>query len=297
MNSSILRFLLGMIALGFTATAGLAQTQSGVIKAAKVSGTVTLIAADGSQKTLTDGAVLKETDTVVTAANSGLVLVFMNGSSVKLGANSRLLVEEFKMDPLGKDIAVAQLKTEPSVSKTKLNLAYGDLVGDVKKLNKSSTYGVKTPVGAAGIRGTTFRIVFTPAANGQPATFSLSTAEGLVVFTGTTGAAVDVANGSEVVVTAEVNTTTGEVSSVQVTSQTISTEATSVIQAAVTEAIKQAQEQSVFTPSEQSAPAGGSTGAPKSEEAGTQQSDTPGPVVPPGALLQPVTPAGVSPSS
>jgi hypothetical protein len=294
---SLPRFFLGMIALGFTATAAWAQTQAGVIKAAKVTGAVTIVAADGSQHAANEGAVLTETDTVVTAANSGLVLVFMNGSSVKLGANSRLLIEEFKMDPLASDIAVSGLKKEPSVSQTKLNLAYGDMVGDVKKLSKNSSYGIRTPVGAAGIRGTTFRIVFTPAANGQPAAFTLSTAEGLVVFTGTTGAPVEVPNGSEVVVTAEVNTATGAVSSVQVSSQGISSEASAAIQTAVTGAIQQAQQAAVFTPTEQSTPSGGNTNAPKGEEAGSQAPAPTQPTVPAGALIQPVTPTVVSPSS
>jgi hypothetical protein len=292
---SILRFFLGMIALGITATSAWAQTQAGVIKAARVTGTVTIIAADGSQHAAAEGAVLTETDTVVTAANSGLVLVFMNGSSVKLGANSRLLIEEFKMDPLGSDIAVSKLTKEPSSSQTKLNLAYGDMVGDVKKLSKNSTYGIKTPVGAAGIRGTTFRIVFTPAANGQPAAFTLSTAEGLVVFTGTTGAPVEVPNGAEVVVTAEVNTATGAVSSVQVTSQGISTEASAAIQTAVTQAIQQAQQAAVFTPAEQTPPAGG--GGATGNEAGAQGPEPTQPTVPAGTLVQPVTPTVVSPSS
>ncbi len=301
MKSSILRLFLGMIALGFTATAAWAQTQAGVIKAAKVSGTVTIVGADGAQHAIHDGDTLTETDTVVTGANSGLVLVFMNGSTVKLAANSRLLIEEFKMDPLGSDIAISKLTKEPSVSQTKLNLAYGDMVGDVKKLNKSSNYGIKTPVGAAGIRGTTFRIVFTPAANGQPAAFTLSTAEGLVVFTGTTGSAVSVGQGSEVVVTAEVNTSTGAVSNVQVTSGNISTEASSTIQTAVTEAIKQAQDQSVFTPAEQTSAAPGSGGKstpPASDNAAGAETPAPSTPTPPsGAIIQPVTPAVVSPSS
>ena len=96
--------------------------------------------------------------------------------------------------------------------------------------------------------------------------------------------------------TAEVNTTTGEVTGVQVTSQSISTEATSVIQAAVTEAIKQAQEQSVFTPTEQSSSTGGSTNSPKSEEAGAPQSEKTNPVVLPGTNIQTANPTVASPS-
>src|SRR6478735_1902520 len=222
MKSLLLRFLLGIFALGFVTTSGFAQTHSGAIKAAKVTGAVSRVDGTGVTSAVTDGSALSESDTIITGADSGVVLVFMNGSSVKLGGNSRLLVEQFKMDPLAGDINIATLKKEPSVSQTTLNLAYGELVGDVKKLNKSSSYNIKTAVGAAGIRGTIYRVVFLPAANGQPAMFQLSTAEGLVVFTAPTGATTDVAQGSEIVATVDVNTTTGTVGAVAVESQGIS---------------------------------------------------------------------------
>ena len=256
MKSFILRFLLGVFALGFIATSGFAQTHSGAIKALKVSGTVSRIDSAGVTSPVTDGTALAESDTIVTGADSGVVLVFMNGSSVKLGANSRLLVEQFKMDPLAGDINVATLKKEPSVSQTTLNLAYGELVGDVKKLNSSSTYNIKTAVGAAGIRGTTFRIVLTPSADGKTFAFTLSTTEGLVVvsFTGSTATApVEVGQGTEVTATAEINTTTGTTTSTSVTTGGISDAASAAINTAITEAIQQAQDAGFFTTAEQQA--------------------------------------------
>ncbi len=306
MKSFFLRFLLGIFALGFVATSGWAQTHAGAIKALKVSGTVTRIDSTGASSPVSEGASLVESDTIQTGANSGLVLVFANGSSVKLAANSKLLVEEFKMDPLADNIAVSSLKKEPSVSQTKLNLAYGEMIGDVKKLNKSSTYNIKTPVGAAGIRGTQFRIVFTPPTTpGGPANFTLSTAEGLVLFTGTTGAPVEVAKGSEVKVSAEVNTTTGAVSATTVNSGTISTEANAAITTAVKDVITQAQAASVFTPAEQTSAgtggtSGGSSGTPPStgEAAGGEapaKSTTP--EIPASTPPQPTAPTVVSPSS
>jgi len=261
MKSLLLRFLLGIFALGFVTTSGFAQTHSGAIKAAKVTGAVSRVDGTGVTSAVTDGSALSESDTIITGADSGVVLVFMNGSSVKLGGNSRLLVEQFKMDPLAGDINIATLKKEPSVSQTTLNLAYGELVGDVKKLHKSSSYNIKTAVGAAGIRGTIYRVVFLPAANGQPARFQLSTAEGLVVFTAPTGATTDVAQGAEVVATVDVNTTTGAVGAVNVQSQGISAEATSAIQSAVVNAIQQAQQAGIFTPAEQQSGGTGSGGS------------------------------------
>lgn len=215
--SALLRpFICGFVATALSLTAQ-AQTQAGQIVVAKVEGQVMKLAADGTAVPLKNGDRLAETDTVTTAKESGVVLVFMNGSSVKLGADSRLAIDEFKMDPLGEDLEVAKLKAEPTVSKTAMNLLYGEMVGDVKKLNTSSSYSIKTPVGAAGIRGTIYRIVFKPDANGK-AFFQVQTAEGSVVFSSNSGNAganaaaqeVPVEAGKEISVTIDIPDTPGQ---------------------------------------------------------------------------------------
>jgi hypothetical protein len=183
-------------ALSLTASA---QTAAGQIKAAKVEGQVTKISASGASVPLKSGDTLAESDAVLTGKGASVVLVFSNGSSVKVGSESRLAIDEFKMDPLAEEIKPSELKGEPSVSKTTLNLAYGEMVGDVKKLNKSSSYSIKTPVGAAGIRGTIYRIVFKPSTDGK-AFFTVSTAEGHVVMQGITDTDIPVDEGKEVVI-------------------------------------------------------------------------------------------------
>lgn len=261
-----IRLLLLVAALTLAPLAVLAQTQAGAIKAVLLRGTVAKIPLGGTTPVpLTEGAALIETDTIITDKDSGAVLVFANGSSVKLGASSRLAIEEFKMDPLGDDIAVAALQREPNVSKTRLNLAYGEVVGNVKKLNKDrgSSFDIKTPVGAAGIRGTTFRIVMRFEANGQ-ITFTLSTAEGTVRFSGSvqvssgtttqtgTTQETDVSDGQQVNAVATINPTTNQVSGVQVSAtQPITAEEVQAITIAVTQGIQQAQQTTTFTTTEQ----------------------------------------------
>ncbi len=247
-----------LFAVGLSVAAH-AQTTPGVIKAGKVEGEAFRVTPDGQSTALKPGDTLIETDVVTTGKNSLVVLVFMNGSSVKLGSDSKLAIEEFKMDPLAEDIRVADLKEEPKVSKTALNLAYGEMVGDVKKLNKDSTYNIRTPVGAAGIRGTQFRIVFRPSGDGRTFTFQLSTSEGRVVFEGSVAAPanLDVTADQEVVVTGEVtqNPTTGvvEIVSAVVPPSTtpISTEAKATIAEAVATVIVQAVQETRITVSEQ----------------------------------------------
>lgn len=198
--STLLRFL----SCAFVATAlslsAFGQTELGRIKAARVQGDVQKIASAGDAVALKDGDEVVQTDSISTGKGASVVLVFANGSSVRLGSESRLRIDEFLMDPLDAPLTdLSNRKEEPTKSKTTLNLSYGEMVGDVKKLNSSSSYSIKTPVGAAGIRGTIYRIVFRPSSDGK-AFFQIQTAEGLVVMLGVTDAEVPVVEGREVVV-------------------------------------------------------------------------------------------------
>lgn len=269
MKSSVIRFVfVALFAIGLSlhavaqsgaGTATLAKP--GAIKVGKVDGAVYRLTADGQSLQLKVGDTVIETDTVSTDKGALVVLVFANGASIKLGSDTQLKIEEFKMDPLDEDVVVAKLEREPSASKTKLMMTKGELVGDVKHLNydKGSTFNISTPVGAAGIRGTTFRIVFRPTGDGKSFTFQLSTADGKVAFEGTVQApaGVEVPKGEELVVTAEatVDATTGavEVTKVDVPASTtpISAEATTQITQAIVTVITEAAQTVTITTSDQ----------------------------------------------
>lgn len=205
MIASSFRIFIGAALFAVLALTASAQIQAGAIKAVRVEGDVQKLLADGTQVVVAEGALITEKDTLVTGAASSVVLVFMNGSTVRVGATTRLSIDEFKMDPFGEDIEPGKLEKEPSVSRTSLNVSYGEVVGNVKKLSKGSAYNVHTPVGAAGIRGTTFRVALVPVVvNGQN-TFriTLSTSEGVVLFTafappGVTPTTAEVTAGKEV---------------------------------------------------------------------------------------------------
>ncbi len=153
-----------------------------LILVAKKSGRVEMTVG-GVVTALENGAKVPQKAKVNTYNDGSVVLVFSNGATTQLGSDSELVIEEFLQDPFGSDIKVAEISDEPSQSRTKLALNKGELVGNVKKLkyDKGSSFIVQTPVGAAGIRGTTFRIVFRPGGTGQ-AFFTLSTASGNVSF-------------------------------------------------------------------------------------------------------------------
>jgi hypothetical protein len=193
-----------------------ASMVAGVIKASNVRGDVKKVnLTDKTEVPLRNGDTLQQNHAVVTAGGqSSVVLVFANGSTVRVGHDSRLEISEFLMDPLQADISnVAALTNEPTTSRTNLRLEFGEMVGNVKTLNRAagSSFSVSTPAGAAGIRGTIFRIVYRPTGNGQAFNFTLSTSEGVVLFEGTTtagAASVQVPVGREVTVVATVDAAT-----------------------------------------------------------------------------------------
>jgi hypothetical protein len=220
------------------ATARAAQEQGNII-ARGVKGTVTARekSADPSVNpvTVTNNMPLRQGMTVTTGVNASVVLIFANGATVNLGTDSSLDIDEFTMEPGATPIDPATITEEPNVSQTKINLTKGELVGKVAKLNKAggSNFTVSTPVGAAGIRGTTFRIVYRPNGTGQ-AFFSLTTVEGNVEVTLATGnapAPVSVTDAQEVVlasVTVNVDNTTGAVTIVLPAGTNVATQAATV---------------------------------------------------------------------
>ena len=95
--------------------------------------------------------------TIITRASSEADLLLTNGSIAKLKADSKLVLNNFwqkNFEPSAKK--VTQLEEEVSSSRVALKLEIGDLVVDVKKLNKDSSFMVESQLGVAGIRGTQF---------------------------------------------------------------------------------------------------------------------------------------------
>ena len=203
LNKLFLRaaLVLGLIGSSVAAHAQANRTQ-GRIVAAQVSGTVTALnRADNTSTALAAGVEIKQNYVVTTGANSSAVLVFSNGASLRVAEDTVLSIDEFLQEPFSGENVVAESKAEPSTSTTKLNVLRGELVANVKKLNrdKGSKFEVLTPIGAAGVRGTVFRIVVRADANGQ-VTFSLATSEGEVLLAGLDGTNIPVEAGKEVTV-------------------------------------------------------------------------------------------------
>jgi len=110
-------------------------------------------------ETLTAGEIVLQGSTIVSGKNSEVDLLFTNGTSAKIGQNSKLTISAiWQKDFQESKRKVADINEETSPTRIDLDLEIGDLIVDVKKLKKESSFRVNSPLGVAGIRGTQFRI-------------------------------------------------------------------------------------------------------------------------------------------
>jgi hypothetical protein len=115
--------------------------------------------------------------TIKTGRYSEIGLLFANGGTILVTANSEVSLDKYIMEKFeAHGETVVSQQTEPSSSKARLNLHYGEIFYKSIKLNESSEFHIETPLGVAGIRGTEFKI----AAAGNAVTVLLS--EGSLEF-------------------------------------------------------------------------------------------------------------------
>lgn len=112
-------------------------------------------------KPLTRDAIVGESlpkgSTIITGSNSEADLLFTNGSLAKVRADSKLVLKTFWQKSFqARAEKVSKLEEEISPSRIALKLEIGELVVDVKKLNKESSFMVESKLGVAGVRGTQF---------------------------------------------------------------------------------------------------------------------------------------------
>ncbi len=195
---NILRLLTGGIFAAFFAVAAqAADLAPGAYSAGTVRGDVSYkLAGSSDYQTLAPGVALPQGATIKTGANATAVLVFGSGSIVAIPANSEVELTKFEQEQFSGPIPV---NSEPSISNTEIRLINGGVTSKVAKLKKGSSYTVNTPVGAAGVRGTTFNVFYSE----ETREFSISTAEGLVVFS-SDGTDTPVADGQQFVALLEI---------------------------------------------------------------------------------------------
>lgn len=199
----------------------------GLIVVAKVVGQVEATRDQGkTTQRLKKSDTLSETYTVMVGAASSVTLAFSNGAIISLLENTTMVISQFLQDPFSYPFASSELSQEPTTSTTKLQLVKGQMVGQVKKLKteQGSSLIVNTPVGAAGVRGTTFAVSYIPDPTGNGlATYTLSVTEGSVEFIDHQGNKRLISAGQEIVIRFRQTTdpVTGRVTVVEILDITI----------------------------------------------------------------------------
>ena len=210
MNTRVLSLFISMMAIQSLA---FLHAQSDAMKpasilVARVSGSVTISSiADSEFKPLTKGMKIGQGVTINTGSDGSAVLLFSNGSTLTIKPESKLGIDEYLQSPSEvKDPSeLNKLDEEPSTSKTKLRLLEGDLVGSVKKLDidKGSSFEISSPIGTAGIRGTTWSMSVRITQDGATGRFGIATGNG--IFIPLSGAEQIVGSDVEVTITADID--------------------------------------------------------------------------------------------
>jgi hypothetical protein len=129
----------------------------GTIMVAEVTGTATALNGDQRKPLKLDDR-LRVGATVTTERRSMASLLFSNGASVELSSESELEVEEFGQAPVSGRPKYAELKEEPTISRTRLRLGHGNVRGTVKPLKtaRGSTFTLTLIAGTLRIREGSF---------------------------------------------------------------------------------------------------------------------------------------------
>ncbi len=187
------------------------------IMAVQVAGTVgTGPARSNRWAEVKEGARLSAGATIMTAPHSSVVLVLPNGSTVRLDESTRLGITRVEQAPFTTpDLVVFDnLKAEPSVSLTILELESGALVAQVRRLLPGSSFALQTPAGLAGTAGAAFALAYGEAEDGA-ASARLDVDHGNVQFTPAGGQMLDVTQHRQLEVRVRVGRTGIQVQHVQ----------------------------------------------------------------------------------
>ena len=123
------------------------------------------------------------------------MLLFSSGAMAWLGENSNLSLDKFLQKSFDtSDKKISELDEAVSTSKLSLGLNLGELIVDIKKLDKESTFEVKTALGVAGVRGTAFKL------SASISKSTLSVVEGNVEYIQSTRNKIEVLKSEQVVI-------------------------------------------------------------------------------------------------
>ena len=168
--------------------------------------------ASDNSRPLQKGEKIPPSATIQSGTGGRVDLAMSNGALVQLLDNSKLAIGEFLQDPINfvfsdgtffltqeddppvnstnssevieaSAAAWNKLPTEPTTSKCKLLLSEGTIVGNSKKLQKTSKLEIETPIGTADIRGATWRFTVSPTDKSNEFRGVIQISNGSIFFT------------------------------------------------------------------------------------------------------------------
>jgi hypothetical protein len=157
MSLSMRPILMLLLALGLASPAAVsAALQKGIIEVGKTQGVPVAKDASGRKANLTQGQTFKEGTRIETQANSTVQLIFSNGATILVTPETQIAIKIFTQvaSPLIVAGKYLELQAEPSPSIVQIELFRGKIIGEARKLNPSTQFTVKTPVGLTRVRGT-----------------------------------------------------------------------------------------------------------------------------------------------
>ncbi|MFU8847798.1 MAG: FecR domain-containing protein [Opitutales bacterium] len=148
------KLIIQSLAFLLLATVAATAAELASAKVVGITGSVTKTSPDGQATQLTPGAILKEGDSLAVDQLSEAKLVFSNGSEVTVKERSNISLAKLHQEAFTGNQSYEQLQADPSKSQTLLELNYGSVDFNVKKLQSGSTFDIATAMGTAAIRGT-----------------------------------------------------------------------------------------------------------------------------------------------
>tara|TARA_B100001093_G_scaffold517697_1_gene600056 strand:+ start:154 stop:2679 length:2526 start_codon:yes stop_codon:yes gene_type:complete len=141
--------------------------------------------------TLKPGAVLAEGYSLKTGFGGEAAMLFSNGTVATLEPRSQVKILSFlqKSFDAGNQ-KLSEVQKEPSSSQIDLDLDTGSLVVQTKKLDRTSSFSIESPVGSADIVGTQFQMGISPVGETK-----LDVSTSSVSFTPTGGSPILVSQG------------------------------------------------------------------------------------------------------
>lgn len=130
----------------------------GAIVVTEVTGQVTALAGE-QRKAVKPDERLRIGSTLTTGSRSFATVLLSNGARLQIGSEAEVEFEEFGQAPISSSVKIAELKEEPTISRTRLRLVRGDVTVEVKplKVARGSSFQLALPAGTVRLTDGTFR--------------------------------------------------------------------------------------------------------------------------------------------